>query len=119
MSLSAMLPSVCKCVALAGVFADNSVVCSQCGAKRANLSPTTRQFLAGIATQFGEPAEPIVFRRPIAAKRIEQQDAQLKRKLTPTGKSHYDIITDTVGDQNVRADNEDGRSEDQSTGDGE
>jgi hypothetical protein len=81
-----MLPSVCKCGATAGVFADNTVVCPDCGAKRANLSPTTRQFLAGITTHFGVPTEPIVFRRPIAAKRIEQQDAQLKRKLTPTGK---------------------------------
>jgi hypothetical protein len=105
MSVNAMLPTACRCGALAGVIADDSVICSSCGAERASLSPIAKQFLAGIAEHFGDPDEPIVFRRPDAAKAIEQQDAQLKRKLT-SGKSHYDIITDNIGEQNVRADDD-------------
>jgi hypothetical protein len=94
MSVNAMLPTVCRCGALAGIIADDSVICSSCGAERTSLSPVTQQFLAGIAKHFGDPVEPVVFRRPDAAEQIEQQDLYLKTHHVRDGRSFHQVITD-------------------------
>ena len=77
MSRNAMLPSSMQVRrSLTGTIINDAVICSGCSAKRANVAPITQQLLAAIAGHFGEPPEPIVFRRPNAGKRIKQQDAQ-------------------------------------------
>jgi hypothetical protein len=98
MSISAKLPSVCKCGCHDGtITAGNAVVCTACGATRVNISPMTQSVLAGIAQHFGELKEPVVFRRSSAIAQITKQDEFLQRKSTPDGKSWFDVITEHLG----------------------
>jgi hypothetical protein len=94
---STLLPSACKCGNIAGVIINQTVVCTECGATRANVSPVTQRTLDQITALFGEVSEPVVFRNKQAKERIEKQDAYLKRRRTPHGKSWFDVITENFG----------------------
>jgi hypothetical protein len=72
------------------------VICIGCGTKRVNLSATTKAFLAGVTSNFGDPADAVIFRRPSAMAEITKQDAFLKRKRRSDGTSWYDIITENL-----------------------
>jgi hypothetical protein len=83
----------CKCGATTGTITADSVICIGCATKRVNLSATAKAFLTGITSNFGEPNDAVIFRRPSAIEQINKQDAFLKRKRTPSGESWFDIIT--------------------------
>jgi hypothetical protein len=98
MSPSATLPRVCLCGAISGIITDDKVVCLSCREKRANVAPATSKFFSNVVQLFGEPIEPTIFRSAHAIEKIKQQDEYLKRRRTPTGKSWFDVITDTIND---------------------
>ena len=93
---NAMRPSACKCGTVTGTIADDKVVCSSCGEKRANIATSTAKFLANVVQLFGEPVEPTIFRSKRALEKIKQQDEYLKRRRTPTGQTWFEVITDPI-----------------------
>ena len=71
---NAMLPSACKCGTVTGTIADDKVVCSSCGEKRANIATSTAKFLANVVQLFGAPVEPKLFRgTPVLEKNKPQK----------------------------------------------
>jgi hypothetical protein len=106
---NAKMPTTCQCGSLDAVIIDGAFVCAECKTKRGAVSALVQNFLDTITKEFGSPVEPIVCRRPNAARRIEQQDAQLKRKFNKEGKSYYDITTETIG---AKGDEDDERQDD-------
>ena len=103
MSVEAIIPTPCtKCGCTNGIITESAVACTGCGAKRLNVSAMTRTVLAAITDHFGEIKEPIAFRCPGVIEKIKQQDEYLKRRRTPTGKTWFDIVTDSL-DENYLA----------------
>jgi hypothetical protein len=95
-SNSAALPRPCKCGGITGTISADNVICIGCGTKRVDPSATTKAFLADVTSNFGDPADAVIFRRPSAVAEIAKQDAFLKRKRRSDGTSWYDIVTENL-----------------------
>jgi hypothetical protein len=97
--LQVRLPTNCRCGSgLAVIGAGNgkhpaTLACPQCRSARGAISEFTAHWIESIA-KFGAPAT-ITIRSSAIAKACAKQDECLKRKYDPTGKSWFDIITES------------------------
>jgi hypothetical protein len=114
------LPDSCKCGSdLATIGAGDgkhaaTLACPQCGSARGAISEFTLHFVESIAAKFGAPAA-ITIRADRIVKACAKQDEFLKRKYTPTGKSWFDVITESL-DENVPSPSGTGEEQDSTLG---
>lgn len=73
-----------------------TLVCPQCGCDRGALTEFTLHLIESIASKFGVPAAITIRRyvKPLEEKCAEH-DEVLKRKRAPSGKTFFEIITET------------------------
>ena len=70
------------------------LTCRNCGQRRNPLQASTAKWIESVAGKFGAP-EIITIRALSIARACAKQDEFLKRKFSPTGKSWFDIITES------------------------
>jgi hypothetical protein len=94
------LPDRCLCTSATAVVSTGDgaycaeLKCLSCGRHRGWLSEPTVRWIESVAAKFGAP-EAISIHSSAIAKACAKQDEYLKRKCDPTGKSWFEIISET------------------------
>jgi hypothetical protein len=99
--INVRLPDTCRCASDVVIICPGDVThhlslkCHSCKRHRGWLSKPTADWISSVVTKFGAP-EVISIRSSRLSRAAAKQDEALRGKYSPTGKSWFDIISETL-----------------------